>query len=389
MTYWIGGRIWETERLLTLNVEEFRSLNLFPRIGVLPFQQSLNHVRCITATKCMKITLLCLLFSHPDKLIWNQTVLCATWRYMSKYRPKVVLETKSNKQAMRTMGPAKVELPSPDNYLKKRSKEPKLPDSKFVCRQTVTGTGSCFNCCETLIHSRKWAVYESESHLHWQETACPREDSSSIDGHCYEEGLHQDSHNWAHEATACQCELHQGRQAASREFRACSQVLQKEGNFSVPKVFVHMNNYIILPMLMWKEVNTSSCFLQHFGKLPKYLQKRIDDEQKALEEYNNFLKEQREQAAMTHVSIEKRKSLLKVNKHWPGSQSAMEPVRNKCRSDIGISQFPSLLWMSRVWGERGTSCTASTRRSRSSSTPCRRRPARSTWSLKWCSWRMT
>lgn len=55
--------------------------------------------------------------------------------------------------------------------------------------------------------------------------------------------------------------------------------------------------------------------MQHFGKLPKYLQKRIEDEQKALEEYNNFLKEQREQAAMTHVSIEKRKSVLKVSKH--------------------------------------------------------------------------
>lgn len=58
-----------------------------------------------------------------------------------------------------------------------------------------------------------------------------------------------------------------------------------------------------------------SCCLQHFGKLPKYLQKRIEEEQKAIEEYNNFLKEQKEQAAMTHVSIEKRKSVLKVSKH--------------------------------------------------------------------------
>lgn len=48
---------------------------------------------------------------------------------------------------MRTMGPAKVELPSPDNYLKKRSKEPILPDSKCVCQKTVTHTGSYCNCC--------------------------------------------------------------------------------------------------------------------------------------------------------------------------------------------------------------------------------------------------
>lgn len=53
---------------------------------------------------------------------------------MSKYRPQVVLEKKSTKDAMRTMGPAKVEVPSPDKYLKKQSKEPKLPESEFSYR---------------------------------------------------------------------------------------------------------------------------------------------------------------------------------------------------------------------------------------------------------------
>lgn len=53
---------------------------------------------------------------------------------MSKYRPKVVHETKSNKDAMRTMGPVKLEVPSPDKYLKKHSKEPKLPESEFTYR---------------------------------------------------------------------------------------------------------------------------------------------------------------------------------------------------------------------------------------------------------------
>lgn len=50
---------------------------------------------------------------------------------MSKYRPTVVLENKLTKDAMRSMGPAKVEVPSPDKYLKKHSKEPKLPESEF------------------------------------------------------------------------------------------------------------------------------------------------------------------------------------------------------------------------------------------------------------------
>lgn len=57
--------------------------------------------------------------------------MCCFCRYVSKYRPIVVHERKSVKDDMRTMGPAKVEVPSPDKYLKKHSKEPKLPESEF------------------------------------------------------------------------------------------------------------------------------------------------------------------------------------------------------------------------------------------------------------------
>lgn len=49
---------------------------------------------------------------------------------MSKFRPAVVLEKKLTKDVMKTMGPAKVELPSPDKYLKKHSKETKTPESE-------------------------------------------------------------------------------------------------------------------------------------------------------------------------------------------------------------------------------------------------------------------
>lgn len=85
----------------------------------------------------------------------------------------------------------------------------------------------------------------------------------------------------------------------------------------------------------------SSCSLQHFGKLPKYLQKRLEDEQKAQDEYNNFLQEQREQAAMKHVSIEKRKSVLKVSQRT-GEVVALQRDQLEARADQ-ISQFPSLL----------------------------------------------
>ncbi|XP_007569680.1 enkurin-like [Poecilia formosa] len=54
-------------------------------------------------------------------------------RYVPKHMATIRLEQKSNKQAWKTMGPAKLELPSPSNYLKKNAKRPKAPER--------TGTG--------------------------------------------------------------------------------------------------------------------------------------------------------------------------------------------------------------------------------------------------------
>ncbi|KAG7487446.1 hypothetical protein MATL_G00023490 [Megalops atlanticus] len=51
-------------------------------------------------------------------------------RYMSKFREQVKQEKKMNKSASRTMGPAKMELPSPEKFLRKHSKEPQLPEKK-------------------------------------------------------------------------------------------------------------------------------------------------------------------------------------------------------------------------------------------------------------------
>ncbi|XP_051468359.1 enkurin [Apus apus] len=51
-------------------------------------------------------------------------------RYISIYRPSVKQEAEKNKAKQKTMGPAKVEVPSPKNFLQKRSKEPKLPARK-------------------------------------------------------------------------------------------------------------------------------------------------------------------------------------------------------------------------------------------------------------------
>ncbi|NXF36156.1 ENKUR protein, partial [Nyctibius bracteatus] len=51
-------------------------------------------------------------------------------RYTSKFRPSMKREVEKNKAQWKTMGPAKVAVPSPKNFLQKHSKEPKLPARK-------------------------------------------------------------------------------------------------------------------------------------------------------------------------------------------------------------------------------------------------------------------
>lgn len=51
-------------------------------------------------------------------------------RYISKFREQVKQEKQINKASSKTMGLPKVDGPSPDKYLLKHSKEPKLPEKK-------------------------------------------------------------------------------------------------------------------------------------------------------------------------------------------------------------------------------------------------------------------
>ncbi|XP_005040749.1 PREDICTED: enkurin isoform X2 [Ficedula albicollis] len=51
-------------------------------------------------------------------------------RYVSKYSELVRREAEKNKSQWKTMGPAKVAVPSPNDFLQKRSKEPKLAPKK-------------------------------------------------------------------------------------------------------------------------------------------------------------------------------------------------------------------------------------------------------------------
>ena len=54
-----------------------------------------------------------------------------TFRYVSIFKASIKDNTQKCKAAMKTMGPPKVELPSPKNFLKKHSMEKTLPPSRF------------------------------------------------------------------------------------------------------------------------------------------------------------------------------------------------------------------------------------------------------------------
>lgn len=62
---------------------------------------------------------------------------------------------------------------------------------------------------------------------------------------------------------------------------------------------------------------SSSC-LQHYGEVPEYLQRRNEEERRAHEDYERFVREQREQAAIKNLSEERRQTILQVNTaaHW-------------------------------------------------------------------------
>ncbi|XP_076827360.1 enkurin [Brachyhypopomus gauderio] len=72
---------------------------------------------------------------YPPESIYNlipgeEEKIVKPPRYMSKFRDQVKQEKNLSKASNKTMGPAKVDMPSPDKYLLKHSKEKKLPEKK-------------------------------------------------------------------------------------------------------------------------------------------------------------------------------------------------------------------------------------------------------------------
>ncbi|CAJ1082674.1 enkurin [Xyrichtys novacula] len=178
-------------------------------------------------------------------------------RYMSKFRPTVILEHKSTKDVARTMGPAKVEMPSPDKYLKKHSKESRLPEKAPGLRETRSYS------------ARKPPVPA-------------RTDQPLM-------GL-QTKRDFLKTAPAVPVKP---RPTCVDTRKGHKQPLENSG---------------LLPKYIKKK---------DFGEVPEYLQQRNAEQRRAQEELRNFLEEQKEQGAMKQLSEEERQKILEgLKKNW-------------------------------------------------------------------------
>uniref|UniRef100_A0A1A7XQB7 Enkurin, TRPC channel interacting protein n=2 Tax=Iconisemion striatum TaxID=60296 RepID=A0A1A7XQB7_9TELE len=181
-------------------------------------------------------------------------------RYVSKFRQAVILENKLTKESMKSMGPANVEMPSPDKFLKKHSKEPKLSEVT-ECSKKCPRTCTCT--------ARKPPVPK-------------RMDIPPIEIHTKKD--------FSQTTVAVPMKP---KPASVDSRKGDKQLLEKSG--LVPK-------YILK---------------QDYGEVPAYLQKRREEESKAQEEYEGFMREQKEQEAKKRLSDEERQSILKdLKKRW-------------------------------------------------------------------------
>ncbi|XP_013860808.1 enkurin [Austrofundulus limnaeus] len=193
-----------------------------------------------------------------DNLIREEDRVKKPPRYVSKFRPAVVVESKLNKDSKRTMGPAKVETTSPDKYLKKHSKEPRLPENGS---KSVRSVHAC------TVRKPPVAVMADSSPVVTHTERYPEKTTAAVP-------------------------VKPG--PTSVDFRRRhKQLLENAG--LVPK-------YI---------------FKKDYGEVPAYLQKHKEERQKYQEECKRFEEEQKKQAAIPRMSDEERQAVLEgLKKTW-------------------------------------------------------------------------
>ncbi|KAM9308817.1 enkurin [Gastrophryne carolinensis] len=189
-------------------------------------------------------------------------------RYVSTFRDSVKVEEQKNKAARKTMGPAKVEVPSPKEYLQKHTKEAEL--------------------------AQKSSLFDSTG----RPPRCLAEDSKRPPVPARTEqplmGLHSN--------------------------KSFIQTNVAEAVMAVPKkpqpIYVDTKKGDKHPLetsgLVPKYIKKKD-----YGSTPEYLTKRNEEVRRAQEEYDAYVKERLRMGAMKQLSEEERESVLQgLKKNW-------------------------------------------------------------------------
>ncbi|XP_051542824.1 enkurin [Myxocyprinus asiaticus] len=182
-------------------------------------------------------------------------------RYMSKFREQVKLEKELNKASNKTMGSAKVDVPSPQKYLLKHSKELKLPEKK---------------------------PFKYEDHeLHSKPAVPARTDKPLM-------GIHTNKNFIKTNAVENIMALPKKPQPVCADTKkGDKQLLENSG--LVPK-YIKKKDY---------------------GQTPEYLLQRREEVRRAQEEYDSYVKERMREGAMKQLSEEERINILQtLKKNW-------------------------------------------------------------------------
>ncbi|KAG7336427.1 hypothetical protein KOW79_001120 [Hemibagrus wyckioides] len=181
-------------------------------------------------------------------------------RYTSRFREQVKQEKQQNKASNKTMGPAQVEIPSPEKYLQKHSKEPKIPEKKTFSYRDVQPRKPPVPAKTERpvpgVHSKRDFV---RSNAMENIMAVPRKPQP------------------AHTHT-------------------------KHGDTEL------LENSGLVPKYIRKE---------DYGQIPQYLTQRQEEVRQAQEEYDRYIKERMKEGAMKQLSDEERQEILDgLKKNW-------------------------------------------------------------------------
>ncbi|XP_039088983.1 enkurin isoform X1 [Hyaena hyaena] len=179
-------------------------------------------------------------------------------RYISIFKPSIKDNMQKNKTAMKTMGPPKVEVPSPKNFLKKHSKEKTLPPKKkFYWNEPKKPPVPLRTDIPVMgIQSEKNFININAADIIMGVAKKPKP--------LYVDKRTGDKHD-----------------------------LETSGLF--PK-YINKKDY---------------------GVIPEYICKRNEEVKKAQEEYNNYIQENLKKAAMKRLSDEEREAVLQgLKKNW-------------------------------------------------------------------------